>query len=63
MSCHDVNIANTFADTVWLARSGELLASGPVEEVMILDNLWRTFDCHFDFLEREPRGVFVPVSV
>ena len=63
MSCHDVNIANTFADTVWLARSGELLASGPVEEVMTLDNLWRTFDCHFDFLEREPRGVFVPVSV
>lgn len=63
MSCHDVNIANTFADTVWLARSGELLASGPVEDVMTLNNLRRTFDCQFDFLEREPRGVFVPVSV
>lgn len=63
MSCHDVNIANTFADTVWLARSGELLANGPVDEVMTLDNLWRTFDCHFDVLERKPRGIFVPVSV
>lgn len=40
MSCYDVNIVNIFVDMVWLVCLGELLVSGLVEEVMILDNLW-----------------------
>ena len=61
MSCHDINIANTFADTVLLAKAGQMLAYGPTRDVLNLSNLWLTFDCQFECLLKEEQRHFIPV--
>ncbi|GGF81998.1 ABC transporter ATP-binding protein [Alteromonas lipolytica] len=62
MSCHDINIANTFADTVLLAKSGQMLAYGPTSDVLNLSNLWLTFDCQFECLLKDDQRYFVPIK-
>ena len=61
MSCHDINIANTFANTVLLAKAGQMLAYGPTRDVLSLSNLWLTFDCQFECLLKEEQRHFIPV--
>lgn len=61
MSCHDINIANTFADTVLLTKAGQMLAYGPSRDVLNLSNLWLTFDCQFECLFKDEQRYFVPV--
>ncbi|RPH16673.1 MAG: ABC transporter ATP-binding protein [Alteromonadaceae bacterium TMED7] len=61
MSCHDINIANTFADTVLLAKAGQMLAYGPTRDVLSLSNLWLTFDCQFECLFKDEQRHFIPV--
>ncbi|WP_296053528.1 ABC transporter ATP-binding protein [uncultured Alteromonas sp.] len=61
MSCHDINIANTFADTVLLAKAGQMLAYGPTRDVLNLSNLWLTFDCQFECLFKDEQRHFIPV--
>lgn len=61
MSSHDINIANTFADTVLLVKAGQLLAYGPTRDVLSLPNLWLTFNCQFECLFKEEQRYFFPV--
>lgn len=61
LSCHDINIANMFANTVWFAKAGKLLAIGPTSEVLNLPNLRLTFDCQFERLEKDERYFYCPV--
>lgn len=47
---HDLNLAARFADDVAVLRDGQLLAWGPPEQVLTVDNVARTFDTQAEAL-------------
>lgn len=59
---HDINIALTFATHVALLRRGELVAAGPVSEVINKTSLEDTFETKFAEVFTENKALFyVPV--
>lgn len=60
---HDLNIAAQFADRVVLVKSGRIVASGPVAEVMTYRTLKETFDADLYCGENDVNGTrfFLPM--
>ncbi len=47
---HDLNLAAEYCTRLILMKEGEIITSGPVEEVLTPENLKATFDVEFRFL-------------
>ncbi len=58
---HDLNLASEFADSVLLLRDGEMLASGPVAEVLTAENLQKVYDVQV-LLDENPASGKVRVT-
>ncbi len=62
---HDLNLAADYCTRLILMKEGEIITSGPVEEVLTPENLKATFDVEFRFLpvpERKFPYVFPEVA-
>lgn len=53
---HDLNTAARYADQLILLKQGEMLASGPVAQVMTVDNIQQCYDMEVEFLAYQPNG-------
>jgi len=53
---HDLNTAARYADQLILLKQGEMLASGPVEQVMTVEHIQRCYELEVEFLDYQPNG-------
>ncbi|MCD7708960.1 MAG: ABC transporter ATP-binding protein [Clostridiales bacterium] len=52
---HDLNMASDYCTRLLLMKNGEAIAAGPTPEVLTPENLSRTYDVPFKFLQVEGR--------
>ncbi len=57
---HDVNVASCYSDRIVAMRDGQLVASGPTEELMTPELLRKVFDVDVEVHELGGRRVAVP---
>ncbi len=57
---HDVNLLYRICDRVVLIRDGKIVATGPRDEVMTIQNLNKTYSVEFTILEGEGPYRFAP---
>lgn len=64
VSVHDLNLALTYADRVWVMAGGELVAEGAPEQVCCPEVLWSVFGVQAERLTRpdgRPHLIFEPM--
>jgi len=53
---HDLNTAARYADQLILLKQGEILASGPVAQVMTVEHIQQCYELDVEFLAYQPNG-------
>jgi len=51
LAMHDLSLAASIADDVWLLDGGRLVASGSASDVLTIENLQRTFGVRFEWID------------
>lgn len=59
---HDINLLYRISDTVSLLKQGEVVCSGPVKEVLTVENLQRAYSVKFRVLEDGGPYRFAPAE-
>lgn len=59
MVMHDVNAIHSLCDDVLMLRSGKVVSSGPVDQVLNEENLKNTFDVPFSEISLDTEKLFV----
>ena len=59
---HDLNLAAAFADRILVLVDGDIVASGPPNEILVQSRLETWFDCHIR-IDRPASGERVVISV
>tara|TARA_Y100000589_G_scaffold101411_1_gene95649 strand:- start:1995 stop:2753 length:759 start_codon:yes stop_codon:yes gene_type:complete len=59
LSIHDIGLARSIGDDAWLLDRGRLLASGPVEQVLVPERLEGTFGIPYEELQSERGGIWL----
>jgi iron complex transport system ATP-binding protein len=62
ISTHDIGLAGTLCDTLVLIAGGELIASGPTDDVLTPENLRRVYGVHAE-ITRHASGQCVVVPL